>query len=114
MSFCRSRYVALGLFAALFVSAASAQSSLSDDEVKSLMKKNNCFKCHAENKAKDGPSYKEIAEKNRGKPDIEAKFYKRVTTFEKVEIKGKQEDHEPLKTKDENEIRAIVRWILSR
>ena len=114
MSFSRPRYLALGLLAALFVNAAAAQSSLSDDEVKSLMKKNNCFKCHAENKAKDGPSYKEIAEKNRGKPDIEAKFYKRLTTFEKVEIKGKQEDHEPLKTKDENEIRAIVRWILSR
>jgi cytochrome c len=113
MKFPTVRLAMLGLFSALLVTATNA-SALSDDEVKSLMKKNNCFKCHAENKAKDGPSYKEIAEKNRGKPDIEAKFYKRVTSYEKVEIKGKQEDHEPLKTKDDAEIKAIVQWILSR
>ena len=113
MKFPTARLATLGLFSALLLTATGA-SALSDDEVKSLMKKNNCFKCHAENKAKDGPSYKEIAEKNRGKPDIEAKFYKRVTTYEKVEIKGKQEDHEPLKTKDDAEIKAIVQWILSR
>ena len=113
MKFPALRLATLGLFSALLLGATSA-SALTDDEVKSLMKKNNCFKCHAENKAKDGPSYHEIAEKNRGKPDIEAKFYKRVTSYEKVEIKGKQEDHEPLKTKDDAEIKAIVQWILSR
>jgi cytochrome c len=104
---------AMGIFALLFLSAGSA-SALSDSEVKSLMKKSNCFRCHAEDKAKDGPTYKEIAEKNRNKPDIEAIFYKRITTFEKVEIKGKKEDHEPLKTKDDAEIKAVVKWILSR
>ena len=113
MKFSIARLAMLGLSSALLLDATSA-SALTDDEVKSLMKKNNCFKCHAENKAKDGPSYHEIAEKNRGKPDIEAKFYKRVTSYEKVEIKGKQEDHEPLKTKDDAEIKAIVQWILSR
>lgn len=113
MKFSASRFAMLGLFSALLMNVTTA-SALSDDEVKSLMKKNNCFKCHAENKAKDGPSYKEVAEKNRGKPDIEAKFYKRVTSYEKVEIKGKQEDHEPLKTKDDAEIKAVVQWILSR
>lgn len=107
------RLAILGVFS-VFAIYSSQACALSEDEVKSLMKKNNCFKCHAENKAKDGPSYKEIAEKNRSKPDIEAKFYKRVTSYEKVEIKGKQEDHEPLKTKDETEIKAIVQWILSR
>lgn len=113
MKFSASRLAMLGLFSALLMNVSSA-SALSDDEVKSLMKKNNCFKCHAENKAKDGPSYKEIAEKNRDKPDIAAKFYKRVTTLQKVEIKGKEEDHEPLKTKDDAEIKAIVQWVLTR
>lgn len=113
MKFSAKTLVSLGLFSALLMNVTAA-SALSDDEVKSLMKKNNCFKCHAENKAKDGPSYKEIAEKNRDKPEIFAKFYKRVTSYEKVEIKGKQEDHEPLKTKDDAEIKAIVNWILTR
>lgn len=103
----------IGIFALLLLGAGSA-SALSDNEVKSLMKKSNCFRCHAEDKAKDGPTYKEIADKNRNKPGIEAEFYKRVTTFEKVEIKGKKEDHEPLKTKNDAEIKAVVQWILSR
>lgn len=113
MKFSAKSLATLGLFSALLMNVTAA-SAISDDDVKSLMKKNNCFKCHAENKAKDGPSYKEIAEKNRDKPDIAAKFYKRVTSYEKVEIKGKQEDHEPLKTKDDAEIKAIVNWILTR
>jgi cytochrome c len=103
----------LGIFLAVLMNATAAN-ALSDSEVKSLMKKSNCFKCHSEDKPKDGPTYKEIAEKNRDKPDIEAQFYKRVTSYEKVEIKGKKEDHEPLKTKDDAEIKAVVKWILTR
>lgn len=107
--------ISLGVFTALLMNVTAAN-ALTDAEIKPLMKQSNCFKCHAESKAKakDGPSYQEIAEKNKAKPDIEAKFYKRITTLEKVEIKGKKEDHEPLKTKDDAEIKAIVKWILSR
>lgn len=109
-----SRVVLLSACAALFL-GASAANALDDDEAKSLLKKNNCLKCHSlDGKKKDGPSYQEIAEKNRGKPDIEAKFYKRLTTFEKVKIKDKEEDHEPLKTKNEAEIKGLVQWILAR
>lgn len=93
---------------------ASASHAMDDNEVKSLLKKNNCMKCHTPEKAKDGPSYKEIAAKYRDKPDAAAEIHKHVTTFGKVEIKGKEEDHEPLKTKKEDEINAVVQWILSR
>lgn len=99
--------------AALLLGANVAQ-AMDDEDVVKLMKKNNCMKCHAPEKKKDGPSYKEIAEKLRGKPEAEAEVRKHVTTFNKVEIKGKQEDHEPLKTTDEAEIAAVVKWILSR
>lgn len=108
-----SRTVLLTSLFALFMGASSAY-ALDDDEAKAILKKNNCLKCHALDKKKDGPSYKEIAEKQRGKPDAEAKIYKHVTTFNKVKIKDKEEDHEPLKTKDEAEIKGIVQWILAR
>lgn len=106
----------IGLPVAL-LGASSGALALEEAQVKTIMKQSNCFKCHVEakgGKAKNGPSYQEIAEKNRGKADIEAKFYKRVTTLEKVEIKGKKEDHDPLKTKDDAEVKAVVAWILSR
>lgn len=108
-------FASLSVIGALLMNI-SATYALTDAEIKPIMKQSNCFKCHAESegKAKDGPSYQKIAEKNKGKPDIEAKFYKRLTTLEKVEIKGKKQDHEPLKTKDDAEIKAVVQWILSR
>ncbi len=109
--------VRVSLFAACaaLLLGSSAVHALDEDGVKSLLKKNNCMKCHAENKAKDGPSYKEIADKFRGKADAEAKITTHVTTLTKIKNKdGKEEDHEPLKTKDEAEVKAIVQWILSR
>ena len=38
-----------------FSPAASAE--LSDGEAKKILKKNDCFKCHAIDKTKKGPSY---------------------------------------------------------
>jgi cytochrome c len=93
---------------------ASAANAMDDEEAKALLKKNNCLKCHALDKKKDGPTFKEIAEKQRGKADAETKLYKHVTTTNKVKIKDKEEEHEPLKTKDEAEIKGLVQWILSR
>lgn len=94
----------------------SAAHALTDDEVKSIMKKSNCFKCHTEtkDKPKDGPPYAEVAEYFKKEKNAEADLYKRLTTVTKVKIKDEKKDHEPLKTKDDAEIKAVIRWILSR
>lgn len=90
--------------------------AFTDDEIRGILKKSNCFKCHSEleNKAKDAPSFKELADDVRKKSNREDRFYKRVTTKTTAEVKGKEVDHEPLKTKNEAEIRAVVKWLLSR
>lgn len=79
-----------------------------------LMRKSGCFKCHAVGAKKDGPAYKEIAAKYRGKPDAEQKVYAHITTSPKVKVDGQEEEHASLKTKNDAEIRNVVRWILSR
>lgn len=84
------------------------------DAAQALAKKNNCFKCHAVDKKKDGPPYKEIAAKYKGKADAEQKLYTHLTTNPKVKVDGKEEEHAALKTKKEDEIRNVVRWILTR
>lgn len=83
-------------------------------ETLTLMKNSNCFRCHAAAREKDAPSYKKIAGKYKGKPDAEALVFKQVTTSPKVKVDGKEEEHENLKTKNEAEVRNVVRWILSR
>lgn len=95
-----------------WVGAAAAQ--VDADAAQALMKKSNCGKCHALDKKKDGPPYKETAKKYQGKPDAEQKLYIHLTTNPKVKVEGKEEEHTALKTKKEDDVRNVVRWILSR
>lgn len=82
--------------------------------VEPYMKKAGCFKCHAVDKTKKGPSYKKIAEKYKGKPDGEAKIIKNITTGPKVKLEdGTEEEHKVVDTKDPADLKAISNWILS-
>jgi len=101
---------------ALLAGVALSTPALSIDEAaaEALARKSGCFKCHAIDKKKDGPPYKEIAAKYKGKADAEQKLTTHVTTAPKVKIDDKEEEHEQLKTKDAGEVKNVVQWILSR
>ncbi len=99
--------------AAIGASPADAQ-SVDAAAAEALAKKSKCLTCHSIDKKKDGPSYKEIASKYKGKADAEQKLFTHLTTNPKVKVDDKEETHESLKTKDEGDIRNVVRWILSR
>ena len=96
------------------LAAPAVAGELDADGVQALMKKSGCFKCHAVDKKKDGPPYKEVAAKYKDKPDAEQKLFTHATTNPTVKIDGKEEKHESLKTKDDAEIRSVIKWILSR
>ncbi len=93
----------------------ASTSGLAQDKgaAESLMKKSGCFKCHSLSAKKDGPSYASVAEKYKGKADAEQKLYTHLTTHPKVKIDGKEEEHASLKTKDDAEIKNVVKFILS-
>lgn len=97
---------------------ATVANALDEEAIKSLMKKSNCFKCHAIDKKKDGPPFRETAkkykEKYKDKDEAEQKLYTHLTTNPKVKIDDKEEEHESLKTKNEADIRSVVQWILAR
>ena len=84
------------------------------EAAQALIKKSDCGKCHAVDKKKDGPSFKETAAKYKTKADAEETLFKHVTTAPKIKIDGKEEEHKVVKSKDEAEIRNLARWILSR
>ncbi len=79
-----------------------------------LTKKSGCMICHSVAQKKDAPSYKSVAEKYKGKADAEATLYKHLTTNPKIKVDGKEEEHDSLKTKNEAEVRNVVKWVLSR
>lgn len=98
--------------AAALALAPAAGFAADEKAAEKLMRDSNCTKCHAVSKKKEGPSYKEVAEKYRGKPDAEAKLTTHVTTAPTVKVDGKEEKHEQLKA-DPAEVKNLVQWILS-
>lgn len=95
--------------------APSGAAGVDAEAAKDLAKENDCFKCHAIDKTKKGPSYQKIAKKYKGKAaEGEAKMIKNITTGPKVKLEdGTEEDHKIIDTKNEAEIKNLVRWILS-
>lgn len=108
----RTSFALVALLAA-GVLAGPAADAADGAAAQALMKKSNCFKCHAVDKKKDGPSYKDIAAKHKGKADAEAKLYTHLTTNPQVEIDGEKEEHVSLKTTNDAEIRNVIQWVLS-
>ena len=97
----------------LFISL-NASAAVDVEAAKALARENNCFKCHGVDKEKDGPSYKKVAEKYRGKPGAEEKLIHHVTSGEKAKFPdGHEEEHKIIKTKDMDQIKNLVNWILS-
>ena len=95
------------------MTAIAAHAAPDADAAQALMRKSDCFKCHAVDKKKDGPAFKEVAKKYKGKSDAEDKLVKHVTTSPTIEVDGKKEEHRAIKTKDAGEIKNAVQWILS-
>src|SRR6187455_2263138 len=95
----------------LLLSASIASAAVDADAAQAVLKKSDCFKCHSIDKKKDGPAYKEVAKKYKGKADAEDKLTKHITTSPMVEIDGKKEEHKSIKTKDAAEIKNVVQWI---
>jgi cytochrome c len=110
-----SNLVGTLIAAAVLATVATPGLAFDEDAAKALFKKNDCTKCHAPAKAKKGPSLKKIAQENKGKPDIEAKLIKHMTTSPKVKLEdGTEEEHKVIDTKDQAELKNLVEWILAQ
>ena len=105
---------AVAALATVFAAAGPALAQVDDASAQALLKKSDCGKCHAADKKKDGPSYKETAAKYKGKATAEADIVKHISTATKVKVDGKEEEHKPVKSTNEAEIKNLARWILSR
>ena len=84
--------VAVGMAAA---GTASAQEALA--------KSSGCMTCHDIATKKMGPAFKEIAAKNKGKADAEAKIVAKLSAAK---------DHPEVKAKGDD-LKGIVKWVLS-
>lgn len=102
----------LAFSSALLLPAANA--AVDEAAAKALAKSSDCFKCHAVDKDKKGPSLKKIAAKYKGKADGEDKVLKFVTSSPMVKIDGKEEKHNAVESKDTKEVKNLADWILAQ
>jgi len=116
MDFCFNRASLLAAAAALCLATPLVHAA-DEEAARALARANNCFKCHAVDKDKDGPAWKKVAEKYKGKPDAEARLINHVTSGEKAKFPdGHEEEHKIVKTsppKDAAQIKNLIDWILS-
>lgn len=98
-----------------FGASAAVFAAVDTDAAEALMKKSDCFKCHAVDRDKKASSYKKLAAKHKGKPDAEDKLFKQLTTNPKVKFEdGTEEEHKSLKTTDNVAIKNVLGWILAQ
>ncbi len=102
------------LFAAL-IAHVPAHAAVDEEAAQALAKKEDCFKCHAIDKTKKGPSYKKIAAKYKEKKLTEKEAIKQMTSGPKVKLDdGTEEDHKIIEAKDPKALSNLAQWILSR
>lgn len=103
--------------AAIFLLVPAAY-AVDAEAAKALARQNNCFKCHAVDKDKDGPAYKKVAEKYKGKATAEARLIEHITSGEKAKFPdGHEEEHKIVKTSPPNDmaqIKNLVQWVLAQ
>ena len=90
--------VAIAAASMSLVAAAPAQSQ------EALAKSAGCLNCHAVDSKKVGPSFKDIAAKNKGNADAEAKLVKEISTGS---------GHPKVNAK-EDDVKSLVKWVLSQ
>jgi cytochrome c len=109
--------LSLVLTGSLFVALAGlapVHAAVDADAAQKLAKKNDCFKCHAIDKTKKGPSYKKISAKFKEKKLGEKDAIKQMTMGYKVKLEdGTEEEHKIIDTKDPKELSNLAQWILS-
>ena len=110
----RQKFIMYAAALSMALAMPATAQTIDEDAATALAKKGNCFKCHAVEKRKKAPSYREIAKKYAGKPNALEELYLHITGTPVVKIEEGDEPHAGPPTKDRKELDNLIRWILSR
>jgi cytochrome c len=79
-----------------------------------ILQDNKCTKCHAVDRKKDGPAYRDVAAKFRGQADAVTKVIHHMTSGEKVKFPdGHEETHKKVKLSNPDDLKALATWLLA-
>jgi cytochrome c len=95
----------LGLSIATAVATLALAGAASAGPAEDLIAKEKCSKCHTATTTKKGPSWADVAAKNKGKADAEARIVDMLKT-------GGKDDHNKVAASDAD-LKAIAQIVLS-
>ncbi len=110
------KHIAVSVLALVVTTFSGATyAAVNAEAAAALAKTSGCLKCHALDKDKTASSFQKISLKWKGKTDAEAKLIDSLTKAPKVKaLDGSEEEHKVIGTKDMNEIKNVIGWILSQ
>jgi cytochrome c len=103
------------LLACLLLLLSPAVDAVDADAARKLAKQNNCFRCHAVEREKNGPAWADIGTKYKSKPDGENSLIKHLTSAPKVRLREDdvEEEHKIVKFRSHDDLENLARWVLS-
>jgi cytochrome c len=109
----RSVFVA-GILAVMVLAPLAARAEVDAEAAENLLKRNDCFKCHAIDKDKRAPAYKKVAARLRARSYGVDYVIKHVTTGPLVRLEdGTEEPHKVIDTRDRAELENLAGWLLA-
>ena len=92
------------LFVIAAIAAVGIAATGSAHAQEALAKSSGCMTCHDIATKKMGPAFKEVAAKNKGKADAEAKIVAKLSAAK---------DHPEVKAKGDD-VKTLVKWVLAQ
>lgn len=96
----------------LFVASLAVAGNAQAENGETLAKKYNCMMCHAVATKSAGPAFKDIAEKYKADQDAQTKMEVKVR-HGGGGVWGKMQMPATAQSASDEDIRAIVKWVLS-
>jgi len=100
---------------ALLCLMAGQALAIDDQAARRLAKQNNCFRCHAIDRDKDGPAWSSISTKYNSKPDGAEKLMKHLTSAPRIKLlqEGVEQEHKIADYQAAADLKNLVAWILA-
>jgi len=101
------------LLAALLALCGTSAHAMDAATAEQLFSDNKCTKCHAIDRKKDGPAYRDVAAKFKGEADAVPRLVHHMTAGEKVKFPdGHEEKHKKIKA-SADEAKDLAQWLLT-
>ncbi|PKO34452.1 MAG: cytochrome C [Betaproteobacteria bacterium HGW-Betaproteobacteria-7] len=102
---------ALSLIAAVL---SIAPVSVEANEPTRILRRANCFVCHSVESKRIGPAYKDVAARYQGDDSMPAKLFDKVRKGGAGNWGDVAMSPHPSETISDDDLKAIIHWILSR